>query len=73
MDCSPPGFSVHEIFQATVLEWDVITFSNISLIWNLKNSINKLIYKTETDSQAQKTNMVTKGVPFSSVQSLSRI
>ena len=73
MECSLPGFSVHGIFQATVLEWDAITFSNISLIWNLKNSINKLIYKTETDSQAQKTNMVTKGVPFSSVQSLSRV
>ena len=21
MDCSPPGFSVHEIFQARILEW----------------------------------------------------
>ena len=24
MDCSPPGFSVHEIFQAGVLEWGSI-------------------------------------------------
>ena len=22
MDCSPPGFSIHGIFQARVLEWD---------------------------------------------------
>ena len=27
MDCSPPGCSVHEIFQARVLEWVAISFS----------------------------------------------
>ena len=27
MDCSPPGSSVHGIFQAKVLEWDAIAFS----------------------------------------------
>ena len=27
MDCSPPGSSVHEIFQARVLEWVAIAFS----------------------------------------------
>ena len=27
MDCSPPGSSVHGIFQARVLEWGVIAFS----------------------------------------------
>ena len=27
MDCSLPGFSVHEIFQAIVLEWISISFS----------------------------------------------
>ena len=29
MDCSPPGSSVHGIFQARVLEWGAIAFSNI--------------------------------------------
>ena len=28
MDCSPPGSSVHGIFQARVLEWGAITFSD---------------------------------------------
>ena len=28
MDCSPPGSSVHEIFQARILEWVAISFSN---------------------------------------------
>ena len=27
IDCSLPGSSVHEIFQATVLEWIAISFS----------------------------------------------
>ena len=30
MDCSPPGFSVHGIFQARVLEWSAIAFSDFS-------------------------------------------
>ena len=29
MDCSPPGLSVHGIFQARVLEWGAIAFSNV--------------------------------------------
>ena len=24
MDCSPPGSSIHEIFQARILEWGAI-------------------------------------------------
>ena len=37
MDCSPPGSSVHGIFQARVLEWGAIAFSvklNIQKKWN---------------------------------------
>ena len=30
MDCSPPGSSVHGIFQARVLEWGAIAFSAAS-------------------------------------------
>ena len=28
MDCSPPGSSIHRIFQARVLQWGAIIFSN---------------------------------------------
>ena len=39
MDCSPPGSSVHEIFQARVLEWGAITLclSHLCILeaWNL--------------------------------------
>ena len=30
MDCSPPGSSIHGIFQARVLEWGAIAFSDIT-------------------------------------------
>ena len=30
MDCSPPGSSVHGIFQARILEWIAISFSRES-------------------------------------------
>ena len=32
MDCSLPGFSIHGIFQARVLEWVVIAFSEGKLL-----------------------------------------
>ena len=31
MDCSPPGSSVHGIFQARVLEWGAIAFSDTKM------------------------------------------
>ena len=35
MDCSPPGSSVHGIFQARVLEWGAIAFSDgLHCPWN---------------------------------------
>ena len=30
LDCSPPGSSIHGIFQAIVLEWGAIAFSEKS-------------------------------------------
>ena len=36
MDCSPPGSSVHGIFQARVPEWGAIAFSVIIGDWNAK-------------------------------------
>ena len=39
MDCSPPGSSVHGIFQARVLEWGAIAFSNFMLYSLKRNTI----------------------------------
>ena len=33
MDCSPPGSSIHGIFQARVLEWGAIAFSSREVRW----------------------------------------
>ena len=41
MDCSSPGSSVHEIFQAMILEWVAISFS----IFTLKATINHIFMK----------------------------
>ena len=41
MDCSLPGSSIHGIFQARVLEWGAIAFSQHSTT-NLKTHINVL-------------------------------
>ena len=41
VDCSPPGSSVHGIFQAGVLEWGATAFSKITndnLLYSTGNS-----------------------------------
>ena len=43
MDCSPPGSSIYGIFQARVLEWGAIAFSEVSITsWQIDGG------KTET-------------------------
>ena len=47
MDCSLPGSSVHGIFQARVLEWDAIAFSENGILFNYKKKqTTVLIYTT---------------------------
>ena len=41
MDCSLPGASIHGIFQARVLEWGAIAFSNSND--QIKNEPKKMI------------------------------
>ena len=52
MDCSLPGSSVHGIFQARVLEWGAIAFSNMYTLLYRKQIINKgLLYSTGNQTQ----------------------
>ena len=46
MDCSPPGSSIHVIFQARVLEWGAIVFSDkeIHYLANIENMVSFTIY-----------------------------
>ena len=39
MDCSPPGSSIHGSFQARVLEWGAIAFSNTCSLAICQNSL----------------------------------
>ena len=41
VDCSPPGPSVHGIFQARILEWGAIAFSG-EYVTYIENEINDL-------------------------------
>ena len=52
IDCTPPGFSVHGILQARILEWDVISFSrgssqprNRSQVSCIAGKLYRLSYK----------------------------
>jgi len=45
MDCSLPGSSIHGIFQARVLEWGAIAFSEIR---NGQNIVNQLFFNLKT-------------------------
>ena len=36
MDCSPPGSSIHGIFQAKALEWGATAFSNMLILLPIK-------------------------------------
>ena len=40
-DCSLPGSSVHEIFQARVLEWVAIAFSDAEVLGGVKRQFSK--------------------------------
>ena len=62
-NCSLPGSSVHGIFQARVLEWGAIAFSDFTIYTYIKSlccksKANTLIYqlylnKTEEESQRE--------------------
>ena len=48
IDSSPPGSPIHGIFQARVLEWVAIAFSDLTLKWSKINELSfMLIYIIE--------------------------
>ena len=47
MDCSLPGSSIHGIFQARVLEWGAIAFSDFtlqSLVYIVYNLLETIVF-----------------------------
>ena len=72
MDCSPPGSSVHGIFQARILEWVAISFSRGSSQPRDQTCVSQIgrpiLYHWATrEAQIEVHNL------FSSVQSFSRV
>ena len=43
MDCSLPGSSIHGIFQARVLEWGAIVFSDTGLLLLLLSHFSRVL------------------------------
>ena len=43
MDCSPPGSSVHRIFQARVLEWGAINSDDHYIYYMGKNPLEEMV------------------------------
>jgi len=60
MDCSLPGFPIHEIFQARVLEWVAISFSRA------KETKNKM-KKHPTDWEKLFANYATNKTSMSKI------
>ena len=58
MDCSPPGSSVHGIFQARVLEWVAIPFSDIIQEVLLKIILAPLLKGRKEKSSSQVTSLL---------------
>ena len=72
MDCSLPGSSVHGIFQARVLEWGAIAFSNICVyvaIYSLVPVIERLCLVH--DFLSLETSLPFRQTSFLSIWSLS--
>ena len=75
-DCSPPGSSVHGVFQARVLEWVAIAFSEIqTTIFKIEKQQSLTAYDGESYSiyynkSQWKKNIYITSVQFSSVAQL---
>ena len=61
MDCSPPGSSIHGIFQARVLEWGAIAFAALDEaqagIKTAGRNNNKLRYAEDTSLMSEREEL----------------
>ena len=65
MDCSPPGSSVHGIFQARVLEWGAIAFSMPT-----RNGKQKDLRAQEPHRALLDINLFLSGISMSAFRTL---
>ena len=66
MDCSLPGSSIHGIFQARVLEWGAIAFSDFTLqslvyiVYNLLETIVFSMFFPKMSKEKQKLDAIIR-------------
>ena len=72
MDCSPPGSSIHGIFQARVLEWVAIAFFGIRSTEYEMEKVNKLGKSKREDTQSYPTlsDLMDCSLPDSSIHGI---
>ena len=55
MDCSPPGSSIHGIFQARILEWVAISFSryadDTTIMAESEEELKSLLIRVKEESE----------------------
>ena len=59
MDCSLPGSSIHGIFQARVLEWGAIAFSDLTMVLIKKGNL-------DISMHTQRQEDITRRWPYTS-------
>ena len=62
MDCSLPGFSVHGIFQASVLEWVTISFSRESSQPRYRTWVSHIVGRCFTHWATREVRALTGGL-----------
>ena len=65
MDCSPPGFSIHEVFQARILEWVVISFSRGSSPPRDRTQVSCIEGRRFTLWATREVLKISRGITFS--------
>ena len=58
MDCSLPGFSTHGIFQARVLEWGAIAFSDQTLWDEAKTVLRRKFIEIQSYLKKQEKSRI---------------
>ena len=72
-DCSPPGCSVHRIFQARVLEWGAIAFSRkqrIAVATFTPFGKSRMVYWKEHLTRFLKMGILVPNLPQNSLENL---
>ena len=72
MDCSLPGFSVHGIFQARVLEWGAIAFSKCRQLFVRKRWLDGITNAMDMNLGTPQEKVMDREVWHASVHGVAK-